>query len=116
MIPLLKLCRTKRKGNDLRGKSRSLISRNNHFRLTFYDAVGRGGGAGISCKAFDFVDLLLQQAVERVDSCGCENGCPECTILKISLSLMSRYNESSVLRGKYRHFEDWSWRYSENPA
>jgi|SRR5579862_1970942 len=46
-------------------------------RLTFYDAVGKGG-AGISSKAFDFIDLLLQQAVERVDSCGCRSGCPEC--------------------------------------
>ena len=50
------------------------------IRLTFYDAVGRGCGAGISSKAFDFVDLLLQQAVERVDSCSCNDGCPECEI------------------------------------
>jgi DEAD/DEAH box helicase domain-containing protein len=48
--------------------------------LTFYDAVGQGGGAGISSKAFDFIDLLLQQAVERVDSCSCNDGCPECDI------------------------------------
>jgi len=47
------------------------------LRLTFYDAVGKGG-AGISSKAFDFIDLLLQQAAERVDLCGCSNGCPEC--------------------------------------
>ena len=46
--------------------------------------MGRGGGAGISCKAFDFVDLLLQQAVERVDTCGCNDGCPECKCLYYS--------------------------------
>jgi DEAD/DEAH box helicase domain-containing protein len=46
-------------------------------RLTFYDAVGKGG-AGISSKAFDFIDLLLQQAFERVEVCGCRNGCLEC--------------------------------------
>ena len=31
-------------------------------RLTFYDAKGGAHGSGISTKAFEFVDLLLQQA------------------------------------------------------
>jgi DEAD/DEAH box helicase domain-containing protein len=30
------------------------------------------------------VDLLLQQAVERVDTCGCNDGCPECKCLYYS--------------------------------
>jgi len=78
--------RVRRKENDLQGMhwfrpcQQILI-----MRLTFYDAVGRGGGAGISCKAFDFIDLLLQQAVERVDSCGCKDGCPECITILIYL-------------------------------
>ena len=46
--------------------------------------MGKGGGAGISCKAFDFIDLLLIQAVERVDACGCTSGCPECVLFHIS--------------------------------
>src|SRR5271163_860355 len=61
-------------------------------RLTFYDAVGKGGGAGISSKAFDFVDLLLHQAVDRVETCGCASGCPECTPPPC-LSLISRHYE-----------------------
>ncbi|EON66080.1 hypothetical protein W97_05323 [Coniosporium apollinis CBS 100218] len=47
-------------------------------RLTFYDAKGGAGGAGISTKAFEFVDLLLKQACERVAACHCQDGCLEC--------------------------------------
>jgi DEAD/DEAH box helicase domain-containing protein len=47
-------------------------------RLTFYDAKGGAGGSGISTKAFEFADLLLRQAVERVDACHCVEGCMEC--------------------------------------
>ncbi|KAL9091513.1 MAG: hypothetical protein Q9159_001372 [Coniocarpon cinnabarinum] len=47
-------------------------------RLTFYDAKGGAGGSGISTKAFEFVDLLLRQACERVGSCRCAEGCLEC--------------------------------------
>jgi DEAD/DEAH box helicase domain-containing protein len=65
--------KTTSKVMQLRGKQ--LI-----YRLTFYDAVGNGG-AGLSRKAFDFIDLLLEQAVERVEQCLCASGCPECMIL-----------------------------------
>ncbi|GME46600.1 Helicase [Neofusicoccum parvum] len=47
-------------------------------RLTFYDAKGGQGGAGIAAKAFEFVDLLLRQACERVAACHCLEGCLEC--------------------------------------
>jgi DEAD/DEAH box helicase domain-containing protein len=47
-------------------------------RLTFYDAKGGAGGSGINTKAFEFVDLLLRQALARVTACACEGGCPEC--------------------------------------
>ena len=47
-------------------------------RLTFYDAKGGAGGSGISTKAFEFVDLLLRQACERVAACRCSDGCLEC--------------------------------------
>ncbi|KAG7288033.1 hypothetical protein NEMBOFW57_007553 [Staphylotrichum longicolle] len=47
-------------------------------RLTFYDAKGGAGGSGINTKAFEFVDLLLRQALGRVLGCGCEGGCVEC--------------------------------------
>jgi DEAD/DEAH box helicase domain-containing protein len=49
-------------------------------RLTFYDAKGGAGGSGISTKAFEFIDLLLKQACERVVACHCIDpaGCLEC--------------------------------------
>lgn len=56
-------------------------------RLTFYDAKGGASGSGISTKAFEFVDLLLKQAVRRIEGCKCcgegegpggWGGCLEC--------------------------------------
>ncbi|KHJ33429.1 putative dead deah box helicase [Erysiphe necator] len=47
-------------------------------RLTFYDTKGGVGGSGLSTKAFEFIHLLLQQAVKRIDCCHCLEGCVEC--------------------------------------
>lgn len=47
-------------------------------RLTFYDAKGGASGSGISTKAFEFVDTLLEQACKRVEACHCLEGCLEC--------------------------------------
>ncbi|KAH0608695.1 uncharacterized protein H6S33_001829 [Morchella sextelata] len=47
-------------------------------RLVFYDAKGGKDGSGISTKAFEFIDVLLKQAWERVKKCGCGAGCVEC--------------------------------------
>lgn len=47
-------------------------------RLTFYDAKGGPAGAGIAQKAFEFIDVLLERAVERVATCHCTDGCTEC--------------------------------------
>ncbi|OCL13644.1 P-loop containing nucleoside triphosphate hydrolase protein [Glonium stellatum] len=53
-------------------------SRKRPARLTFYDAKGGAGGTGISTKAFEFVDMLLKQACERLTACHCMEGCLEC--------------------------------------
>ena len=53
-------------------------SRKRPARLTFYDAKGGAGGSGIAAKAFEFIDLLLNQAVERVGACHCVEGCVGC--------------------------------------
>ncbi|RFU35629.1 hypothetical protein B7463_g730, partial [Scytalidium lignicola] len=53
-------------------------SRKRPARLTFYDAKGGSGGSGINTKAFEFVDLLLKQALRRVEGCHCHEGCLEC--------------------------------------
>ncbi|OAL47879.1 P-loop containing nucleoside triphosphate hydrolase protein [Pyrenochaeta sp. DS3sAY3a] len=47
-------------------------------RLTFYDAKGGASGSGISTKAFEFIDTLLAQACQRLRTCHCLEGCPEC--------------------------------------
>ncbi|KUI56859.1 Putative ATP-dependent helicase HRQ1 [Cytospora mali] len=64
--------------NSLKEFARQATSRKRPARLTFYDAKGGAGGSGINTKAFEFVDLLLRQAVERVEACLCASGCPEC--------------------------------------
>lgn len=33
---------------------------------------------GIAQKAFEFIDILLERAVERVGACHCVEGCTEC--------------------------------------
>ncbi len=53
-------------------------SRKRPARLTFYDAKGGAAGSGIAAKAFDFIDLLLRQACDRIEACHCHEGCIEC--------------------------------------
>lgn len=47
-------------------------------RLTFYDVYGGEKGAGMSGKAFEFMDFLLINALSRVEYCKCVEGCVEC--------------------------------------
>ncbi len=53
-------------------------SRKRPARLTFYDTKGGAGGSGISTKAFEFIDILLLRACERIGNCHCLEGCVEC--------------------------------------
>ena len=64
--------------NALKEFAKKETSRKRPARLTFYDAKGGAGGSGISTKAFEFVDLLLEKACERVGLCHCQEGCLEC--------------------------------------
>ncbi|KAH0536462.1 hypothetical protein FGG08_006675 [Glutinoglossum americanum] len=70
-------------------------------RLTFYDAKGGAGGSGISTKAFEFIDLLLKQACERVEACCCPEGCVECVCserCKEANVVMSKAGSAVILR------------------
>ncbi|CAK7565389.1 MAG: ATP-dependent 3'-5' DNA helicase [Sporothrix epigloea] len=69
--------------------NRPVTQRKRPARLTFYDAKGGSCGTGITAKAFDFADVLLQQALARIESCACgqfvtedglpaSRGCLEC--------------------------------------
>ncbi|KAF7193441.1 ATP-dependent helicase HRQ1 [Pseudocercospora fuligena] len=53
-------------------------SRKRPARLTFYDDKGGQHGSGIAAKAFEFIDLLLAQACDRLEDCHCIDGCLEC--------------------------------------
>lgn len=48
-------------------------------RITLYDAKGGASGSGLSLKAFEFIHVLLGQAIARLQNCACKNGCPSCT-------------------------------------
>jgi DEAD/DEAH box helicase domain-containing protein len=76
-------------------------SRKRPARLTFYDAKGGAGGSGISTKAFEFIDLLLKQAVRRVEACHCHEGCVECVaseLCKDANEVMSKAGCEVILK------------------
>ncbi len=66
--------------NALKEFAKKETSRKRPARLTFYDAKGGPQGSGISTKAFEFIDLLLQRACERILDCHCTTteGCISC--------------------------------------
>lgn len=87
--------------SGLKEFSRRETSRKRPARLTFYDAKGGAGGSGINTKAFEFVDLLLRQALARVEGCLCEGGCLECVaseVCKEANVVMSKAGSGVVLR------------------
>ncbi len=70
-------------------------------RLTFYDAKGGAGGSGINTKAFEFIDLLLKQALDRVEACQCYQGCIECVcsaLCKEANQVMSKAGCEVILK------------------
>ncbi|KAI2614122.1 P-loop containing nucleoside triphosphate hydrolase protein, partial [Hypoxylon fragiforme] len=76
-------------------------SRKRPARLTFYDAKGGANGSGISTKAFEFIDVLLVQALERVQHCHCETGCPECVcseFCKEANEVMSKAGSTVIIK------------------
>ena len=64
--------------NALKEFATKETSRKRPARLTFYNAKGGAGGSRISTKAFEFIDLLLVRACDRVAACHCTEGCLEC--------------------------------------
>ncbi|KAG9006140.1 hypothetical protein FRB94_000965, partial [Tulasnella sp. JGI-2019a] len=45
-------------------------------RLIFFDNAGKS--SGVAAKAFDHTSDMLTQALERLEACECESGCPSC--------------------------------------
>lgn len=87
--------------NAIKEFAKKETSRKRPARLTFYDAKGGAGGSGISTKAFEFVDLLLARACERVGACHCTEGCVECVcseICKEQNVVMSKAGSEVILK------------------
>lgn len=81
--------------------SKKETKRKRPARLTFYDAKGGAAGSGISTKAFEFADLLLRQACERVLKCQCTEGCLECCAserCKDANRIMSKVGSEVILK------------------
>ncbi|KAH3667900.1 hypothetical protein WICMUC_005178 [Wickerhamomyces mucosus] len=47
-------------------------------RLIFYDSKGGKYGSGLSIRAFDNIESILNDALKRIEECPCEWGCPDC--------------------------------------
>ena len=87
--------------NALKEFAKKETQRKRPARLTFYDAKGGAGGSGIAAKAFEFVDLLLGQAVERIQTCHCGEGCVECVcseLCKERNEVMSKAGSEVILK------------------
>lgn len=87
--------------SGLKEFARKETSRKRPARLTFYDAKGGANGSGISTKAFEFIDVLLVQALERVQHCHCQTGCPECVcseFCKEANEVMSKAGSQVIIK------------------
>ena len=87
--------------NAIKEFAKKETSRKRPARLTFYDAKGGANGSGISTKAFEFIDLLLKQACERVAACHCHEGCIECVCserCKEQNQVMSKAGSEVILK------------------
>lgn len=47
-------------------------------RLVFFDSRGGQYGSGLSIKAFEHIDEILESSSQRVQECPCHDGCPNC--------------------------------------
>lgn len=87
--------------NSLKEFAKKESQRKRPARLTFYDAKGGAAGSGIAAKAFEFIDMLLERAVQRVSACHCIEGCTECICderCKEKNMIMSKAGAEVILR------------------
>ncbi|KAK3390458.1 hypothetical protein B0H63DRAFT_115439 [Podospora didyma] len=87
--------------NPLKEFAKRETQRKRPARLTFYDAKGGAGGSGINTKAFEFIDMLLRQALDRILACHCQTGCIECVcseLCKDANEVMSKAGSEVILK------------------
>ncbi|NSW45237.1 MAG: DEAD/DEAH box helicase [Bacteroidales bacterium] len=61
---------------DLGGISYPLNPQTEKSTIFIYEGIE--GGIGLTKKAFEFAEELLQMTYELINNCQCENGCPAC--------------------------------------
>ncbi|KAG7897923.1 hypothetical protein KL935_004798 [Ogataea polymorpha] len=69
-------------------------------RLIFYDNKGGQYGSGLSTKAFDNIDSILEKSLEKLLECDCDWGCPNCcaaTFCKENSLVLSKYAAIIIL-------------------
>ncbi|RUM88553.1 MAG: DEAD/DEAH box helicase, partial [Thermodesulfatator sp.] len=72
IMPLLVLCDR----NDLGGISTTFHYQTSAPAVFVYDGIP--GGVGLTAKAFEKAENLLETTLQTIQGCPCENGCPSC--------------------------------------
>ena len=63
------------------------------------------GGIGLSEKAYEMQEMLLQHALDIVESCGCEGGCPSCVGPLNDTGLRGKSAAKRILRELLNHVQ-----------
>ena len=64
--------------------------------IFLYDAYP--GGVGLSEKAYQMQDMLLEEALKLVRACACDNGCPSCVGPVAEVGIDGKLNAQVVLK------------------
>ncbi|MFU2157655.1 DEAD/DEAH box helicase [Caldisericum sp. AR60] len=72
ILPLIVQCNR----NDIGGVSHPMHPDTNQTTIFLYDGIE--GGVGITEKAFERLDELIETALKSITSCPCKDGCPSC--------------------------------------
>lgn len=75
LVPLFVRC----KGSDMGTECRSKLAvRERPFRVVAFER--HGYNTGLSVKAYDQATALFRRALEVLESCACQDGCPSCIV------------------------------------
>lgn len=78
-------------------------------RLVFFDSHGGSYGSGLSSKAFEHIQEILNGTLQRITDCPCEDGCPECvaaSYCKENSLVLSKPGSLVILHCILGHEED----------
>ncbi|QID83611.1 ATP-dependent 3'-5' DNA helicase [Saccharomyces pastorianus] len=78
-------------------------------RLVFYDSKGGKYGSGLSIKAFEHVDDIIESSLKRISECPCSDGCPDCvaaSFCKENSLVLSKPGAQVVLHCILGHMEN----------